>query len=335
MRRATRAACASAKLRVELGLEKERVLKLLCATDLLPKTGAAIERAAQLAEQIDAELSVLHVTQSVEDARRIARGLQRARALSLRFRTTSPLWTRGRAVPEVLVRTGNVSKVLPHMAEQLNAALIVLGPQRKRGMLGTLSATIAQQVLDASGCPVLTVHHRPAGRYRNILLAVDGSKGSMAAIRVAESWLLEADSDSRASIVVSHAPTYEGMLAHANTRTDSSETYSMAWRADTRATLEALLKRVSADSQYDILIEEDQRPAAAILRVAERLRPDLLVMGTRGRRRWRRALFGSVARQVLRTVHCDVLLVPEGPYEPSIDRIARASGVGGNASDRV
>ena len=326
MRRATRAACASAKLRVELGLEKERVLKLLCATDLLPKTGAAIERAAQLAEQIDAELSVLHVTQSVEDARRIARGLQRPRALPLRFRTTSPLWTRGRAVPEVLVRTGNVSKVLPHMAEQLNAALIVLGPQRKRGMLGTLSATIAQQVLDASGCPVLTVHHRPAGRYRNILLAVDGSKGSMAAIRVAESWLLEAD--SRASIVVSHAPSYEGVLSHANTRTDSSETYSTSWRADTRATLEALLKRVSADSQYDILIEEDQRPAAAILRVAERLRPDLLVMGTRGRRRWRRALFGSVARQVLRTVHCDVLLVPEGP-------IARSSGVGGNASNRV
>lgn len=142
-------------------MEKERALKLLCATDLLPKTGAAIERAAQLAEQIDAELSVLHVTQSVEDARRIARGLLRSRALPLRFRTTSPLWTPGREVPEVPVRTGNVSTVLADMAEQLTAALIVLGPHRNRGMLEALSANIAQQVLYASGCPVLTVHHRP------------------------------------------------------------------------------------------------------------------------------------------------------------------------------
>ena len=40
--------------------------------------------------------------------------------------------------------------------------------------------------------------------------------------------------------------------------------------------------------------------------------PDLLVMGTRGGSRLRRALAGSVANRVLHEASCDVLIVPEG-----------------------
>jgi hypothetical protein len=47
--------------------------------------------------------------------------------------------------------------------------------------------------------------------------------------------------------------------------------------------LETSLKRVSIDdSRYALLIEEAPRPAVAIRRVAEQLRPDLLVVRTRG-----------------------------------------------------
>jgi nucleotide-binding universal stress UspA family protein len=43
----------------------------------------------------------------------------------------------------------------------------------------------------------------------------------------------------------------------------------------------------------------------------ESLKPDLVVLGTRGHGRFRRALLGSVASAVLRAARCDVLLVPE------------------------
>jgi 23S rRNA (adenine2503-C2)-methyltransferase len=49
----------------------------------------------------------------------------------------------------------------------------------------------------------------------------------------------------------------------------------------------------------------------AILRAVDALTPDLVVLGTRGHGRFRRALLGSVATEVLRTLQCDVLLVPE------------------------
>ena len=115
-----------------------------------------------------------------------------------------------------------------------------------------------------------------------------------------------------------YEPTYEGMLTHAKTRMDPGESYAKAWKAEARATLGTLLKRVSIDeSRYNIFIEDSARPATAIRRVAAGMKPDLLVMGTRGRGRLRRAFFGSVAAQVLRTVDCDVLVVPDGPYEHS------------------
>lgn len=50
-------------------------------------------------------------------------------------------------------------------------------------------------------------------------------------------------------------------------------------------------------------------PAVQILRSAERLHADIIVLGTHGRRGVQRALLGSVAESVLRRAHCPVLVV--------------------------
>jgi len=225
-------------------------------------------------------------------------------------------WPAGREVPEVLVRAGNPAQVLVEMADQLSAGLVVLGTHRKRRR-GALADNIAGSVLSAVGCPVLLARHEPKGPYRNVLLAADASDASARAIRAAESWVL--DDGASATIMVSHEPTYEQMLTRAKAMGDSSLTDLAGWRAEARTMLENSLKRVSVnDCRYALLIEEAPRPEVGICRVVEQMRPDLLVMGTRGRARWRRALFGSVASQVLRTVNCDVMVVPDGCSEPSL-----------------
>jgi nucleotide-binding universal stress UspA family protein len=50
----------------------------------------------------------------------------------------------------------------------------------------------------------------------------------------------------------------------------------------------------------------------AILAFAEELHPDLIVMGTHGRRGVSRLVLGSVAESVARTAPCPVLLVRSG-----------------------
>jgi nucleotide-binding universal stress UspA family protein len=52
---------------------------------------------------------------------------------------------------------------------------------------------------------------------------------------------------------------------------------------------------------------------------------DLIVMGTHGRRGFRRFVLGSVAERVVRGAPCAVLLIPSGAQQPAADQTATAS----------
>ena len=66
-------------------------------------------------------------------------------------------------------------------------------------------------------------------------------------------------------------------------------------------------------------------PARAIVRTAKEMRADLIVMGTHGRRGWRRALLGSVTETVLHETDRPVITVTPGILEdgatPKIRRV--------------
>lgn len=56
-------------------------------------------------------------------------------------------------------------------------------------------------------------------------------------------------------------------------------------------------------------------PATEILRLAEDMRADLIVVGTHGRVGVKRLLMGSVAEEVMREAHCPVLVMRPRHYE--------------------
>ena len=147
------------------------------------------------------------------------------------------------------------------------------------------------------------------GAYRKILVAVDGSsaaaKGLREAIRLAKA--------ERARLfilnVVDEYPAFaalDGMVA--------------APGVDLVPALREGGKRVLAKAQAvaarnglkakGILREMLSGPAAyPIVREARKLRADLIVLGTHGRRGVRRMVLGSDAEQVVRTASVPVLLV--------------------------
>ncbi|SAK95500.1 UspA domain-containing protein [Caballeronia arationis] len=59
--------------------------------------------------------------------------------------------------------------------------------------------------------------------------------------------------------------------------------------------------------------------AHRILKTAEEYGADLVVLGTHGRRGWRRLVLGSVAEHFLRLSRCPVLLVPARTVETHAD----------------
>jgi universal stress protein E len=283
-------------------------MRIVCATDLLPKSEAAIERAGMLADELGADLSLLHVVTPTDCGRVLEQTLQMNVART-KARTQSPLW-RARTRPQVAVRTGNPARLILETLEQSKARLLVLGAHRKRSLRDTIEGTIAERVLTAKRWPLLVVQEEPRALYQRVLLALDLSEASASAVRAAESLVL--GPESLAKIVHAHETPYEGMLDYAGVGVDAIARYAAGWRREAGGAVRGLVRSQGVNvGRYDIAVEQGQ-PAAAILRTIESYEPDLIVMGTRGRGRLRRALLGSVANRVLHEISCDALIVPEG-----------------------
>lgn len=295
-------------------------MRILCATDRLPKSEPAIERAGMLADRLGADLTLLHVVVPGESERALEEELRNAQA-QMKSRAQSPLW-RGRRLPSVAVRTGNSARLILEAMKDSKARLLVLGPHRQRPLRDALEGTIAEKALAARLCPVLIAQGEARSSYRRVLLALDLSEASAAALRAAEALVLAPQVD--AHIVHAYEPPYEGMVRLAGASDESRMSYADGWKHEATRAIRDMLKHESANfARYDIGIEQ-RHPAGGILHAVEQFQPDLLVMGTRGGGRLHRALLGSVANRVLPEVDCDTLIVPQGSVGKSESRaIAR------------
>lgn len=281
--------------------------RLLCATDLLPKSEAAIDRAGMLAEQLKAQLSLLHVVSPTTSERNLEHALQLA-ITAINARARAPAWRAG-PLPEVAVRTGNPGRLILDSMDKHRVDLSIVGPHRKRSMRDVLEGTIAEKILNTRQCPLLIVQKPADAEYRQVLLALDVTEESGEAVRAAETLVL--NTQAQAMVIHVSEPPYQGMLRSAGVGTQEVISYVNHSRREAAAEIRDLLRRTSADhTRYGVVIGESH-PAPAIRRAVEMYQPDLLVMGTSGGR-VRRALIGSVASQVMDAAGCDVLVVPRG-----------------------
>jgi nucleotide-binding universal stress UspA family protein len=292
-------------------------MRILCATDLLPKSDAAIARAVLMSDRLGAHLTLLHVvtdgqSPTVQEAD-LQAALARAQARA------EPLVSRPHRTAVVTVRVGDPASNILDTALLAKARLLILGPHHKRPLRDTLEGTILEKTLAARSFPVLVVRNELKQPYGRVLIAVDFSESSLAALRAAESLVLTPEAE--AAVVHSERPPYEGMTPFAGVGFDPLAPYVGEWKQAMSESIRGLLEYESANwARYDIQIE--QRPAVAgIAEATSRYAPDLLVVGIRGGGRLRRMLARSVAKRILHDTACDVLIVPEGSYGASRSKL--------------
>jgi len=279
----------------------------MCATDLLSPGDSAIDRAGMLSDRLGADLSILHVVRPSESDSLLEQDLVRA-GNELRFKVGPALW-RYQVTPSVHVRAGNPTRVLIETLTEWAPDLLVLGRHRPRGAWDAITGTIAARVLSERRCPVLIVDRRAWHAYHNIVLALDRTPASAEALRVAEALVL--NDRMRSVIVHAYEPPNDAIMTSAGIAADVVSRYSEAWRDDAEVALRARLMLASEDfSRYELAVENGT-PSDVIQNVVRRVRPDLLVLGTRGRDRLGRAVLGSVANRVMANARCDVLVVPD------------------------
>jgi universal stress protein E len=291
-------------------------MKILCATDLLPKSEAAIDRAGILADSLAAPVTVLHAVPP--DAPGGATLEQRVRRAESRLaaRTSAPAW-RPVSQPQITVRCGHPARVVLDVAYRQMAGLVVLGPHRGDALADAVSGTITEKILGAAACPVLIVREGAEGPYRHVLVALDGTPHGRDIVRVLESLALTRD--SRATIVHAHEPLYAGMMNIMGVGAEAASAYVDSSRAQAAAHLEQMVRKHSEDPRRFEMAVVDQPPAAAILGAIDAVKADLVILGTRGHGRFRRALLGSSSTDVMRAARCDVLLVPDRAVRPALE----------------
>ena len=130
-------------------------MNILCATDLLPKSEPAVERAGKLADALSAELTLLHVVAPDDvDGQALEQRLQHARRrLASHVRPLRWPWRRS---PKTQVRCGSPANVLVDTLAKQRAALVVLGP----GTLLTRKRPTLKRQATAQARPT----RRPRGR---------------------------------------------------------------------------------------------------------------------------------------------------------------------------
>ncbi len=140
------------------------------------------------------------------------------------------------------------------------------------------------------------------GRYRKILIAIDGSPSSLHALE--ESFKL-AQNEISWIMVVSVIPPYTGdldLVAVGNIMASMRKPFE-----------EALKKAQEIADKHKVLIKtvcEEGEPYERIIDLAQAENCDLIVMGRRGLRRLERVLVGSVTARVIGYSPIDVLVIP-------------------------
>jgi nucleotide-binding universal stress UspA family protein len=204
-------------------------------------------------------------------------------------------------------------------AVEAGADLIAMATHGRSGLARVFLGSVAERVLKASPIPVLVL--RPGGlpttRLNTLLVPVDGSPGGAIALAVAVG--LARRADARIALVQVAVP----MLAYemADAGAFAGGVYlDPAWDEEALAAARRYVSGLADRLRRDGLRADGMAVAGEValpgtsvadglMRAAEGLGADLIVMSTHAHTGAARVLLGSVADAVVRNAHRPVLLV--------------------------
>lgn len=263
---------------------------ILVAHDLSLEADIAVRRAAQLAREHDASVSLLHVIEETFPAPVLARVKEAADVALQESARNNRLEQCQR-----LIRQGRATAVIGASAETLRADLLVIGAHHRQ-FLESFDGTTLEQIIRTCQVPALLAIASDPHPYDRALCALDFSVGACNAWCAACAWL---------------APHAELLALHAyDAGRDADKT--QARLDEQRALLEQLIRDESARVGGSLPHLQCRVSPAAIQTALDELindwKPDLLVLGSRSRGALQQALLGSTARYYLRRPPCDLLI---------------------------
>lgn len=205
---------------------------------------------------------------------------------------------------ESIVCEGEPPAVIDDIARGKQADLIALGTYGRKGLKRLLMGSVTAQIILEAPCDVLVVK-RPCsactGNYSSLLLPYDGSEFSRKAL-VRATELSKIDGSQITVLYV--VPRYEEMMEFFRTESIRKSMLAEAEKVVDGARNVAAKHGVTLRTE----IREGHAPDE-IIRTAEKLESDLIVMGTHGWKGMDKAIIGSTTNRVITLASSPILVV--------------------------
>ena len=290
--------------------------RVICPIEPSVHSAHALHVAASWARRYDAWLHVLHVAPLPQPifsptgllAALPVRPLPEITSEVAQF-VTETLGTDHDAIVDVV--QGQAVGTIVHASARRHA-LLVMGTHGWSGLDRLLLGSVTERVAQSTHCPLLVVPPRmpPAtsdSTLKQILCAVDFRPSSLAGSRYALSLAQENQASLELTTVIERRHQSEiGELLEA-VQPEHDDVREIPLRK--------LRERVPDDARQWCEVQENVltgSPPDVLLRRAEELGADLIVMGTGDRLHLHGVWLGSTTGRILRHAHCPVLIVP-GP----------------------
>jgi nucleotide-binding universal stress UspA family protein len=204
---------------------------------------------------------------------------------------------------EVVVARGDARFLIPFYARKWSSDLIFVRAHVRKNLEHWMLGSVSRAVVTSAPCTVQIVRdakedgpHTPDSP-RRVLVATDGSETSTQAVRAvaARPWL-----ETSEFRVISVEEPWAIASSSRVKRKEPQEAVSTA---------EQVLRSAGLNVTGEVL---SGKPKDAILEQAQKWAADLIVVGSHGRRGFKRLLLGSVSEAVAMNAHCSVVVV-RGP----------------------
>lgn len=277
---------------------------LLLATDLSARCDRALDRAAQLANEWQAELVALNVldpTASPDQALAWVSGANDEQLLHMaRQQLTHDLATANVSATLRLMRSEDATAAIRETAADTLSGLVITGVSCNETLERFLLGSTVENLARLLSQPLLVVRKRARGPYRRIVVATDFSVPSRHALLAAARFF----PDRELILYHAHALAMSGLAddsPHPGVCVGIEETEYTAFLAATALPDGTKVRPVIECGAIE----------STLTRYVRTHDIDLVVMGSHGRSGLMSLLLGSTAAKLLDWLPCDTLLVRE------------------------
>ena len=276
-------------------------------TDVSPRAGAAVRRAAALARQHGASLDLVHVVAPppltsgrawADSPEALAQVAEAEAALAALAASLQGL----RANARVLV--GAVDEEILGVADQ--ASLLVLGARGRSLVRSLMLGSTSTRLLTRCERPMLVVRQDKVAEYRRILVPIDLRDDATTTLQATRALAPGAE----VRVLHAYQVEHEGMLRRAGVGERELQRARREANAKAKARLLAVLAQAEPGTQRLLHRLKRDHPVALTLDAERRFHADLIVMSKRSRSRLEDVIVGSATKEVVLGARCDVLVVP-------------------------